>query len=65
MRVFVPKGKNNMFISNEIITENTYAAFFGFSIMGWEVVFYEGEPPKELSREDVVLLIIFPYTNLG
>lgn len=55
MRVFVPKGKNNMFISNEIITENTYAAFFGFSIMGWEVVFYEGEPPKGLSREDVVL----------
>lgn len=55
MRVFVPKGKNTMFISNEIITENTYVAFFGFSIMGWEVVFYEGDPPKGLSREDVVI----------
>lgn len=55
MRVFIPKGKNNLFISNEIITENTYAAFFGFSVMGWEVVFYEGDPPERLSREDVVV----------
>jgi hypothetical protein len=55
MRVFIPKGKNNLFISNEIITENTYAAFFGFSVMGWEVVFYEGEPPTGLHREDIVV----------
>lgn len=55
MRVFIPKGKNNLFISNEIITENTYAAFFGFSVMGWEVVFYEGNPPENLSREDIVV----------
>lgn len=55
MRVFVPKGKNGLFISNEIITECTYAAFFGFSTMGWEVVFYEGDPPQGLSRHDVVI----------
>lgn len=56
MRVFIPKGKNSLFISNEIITENTYAAFFGFSIMGWEVVFYESAfPPEDLLREDVVV----------
>lgn len=55
MRVFVPKGKNSLFISNEIITENIYAAFFGFSIFGWEIIFYEGDPPKNLSREDIVI----------
>lgn len=55
MRVFVPKGKNGLFISNEIITECTYAAFFGFSTMGWEVVFYEGDPPQGLTRDDVVI----------
>lgn len=69
MRVFVPKGKNNLFISNEIITENTYAAFFGFSVMGWEICFYEGNPPENLSREDVVIGFItqikMALINLG
>ncbi len=45
MRVFIPKGNSELFLSKEIITENTYAAFYGFSAMGWEVVFYEGLPP--------------------
>lgn len=69
MRVFIPKGKNNLFISNEIITENTYIAFFGFSIMGWEVVFYEGTPPEGLNREDIVVGFITQVkkglSNLG
>lgn len=55
MRVFIPKGNSDLFISKEIITENTYAAFYGFSAMGWEVVFYEGNPPEGLSRADVVV----------
>lgn len=69
MRVFIPKGKNNLFLSNEIITENTYAAFFGFSVMGWEICFYEGNPPENLSREDIVVGYITQVkqalTNLG
>lgn len=55
MRVFVPKGTNHLFISKEIITENTFVAFYGFSVLGWEVVFYEGNPPEGLSRDDVVI----------
>jgi hypothetical protein len=55
MRVFVAKGTNHLFINKEIITESTYQAFYGFSVMGWEVVFYEGDPPVGLSREDVVV----------
>lgn len=55
MRVFVPKGNNHLFRSNEILSENTFSAFYGFSILGWEVIFYEGNPPEGLSREDVVL----------
>lgn len=55
MRVFIPKGNNGIFISNEVLNENCYAAFYGFSAMGWEVVFYEDTPPTGLSREDVVV----------
>ena len=55
MRLFVPKGTNHLFLNKEIITESTYNAFYGFSVMGWEVVFYEGNPPTGLSREDVVV----------
>lgn len=69
MRVFIPKGKNNLFISNEIITENTYIAFFGFSIMGWEIIFYEGMPPEGLNREDIIVGFITQVkkglSNLG
>ena len=56
-------------ISKEIITEATYSAFWGFSTMGWEVVFYEGNPPTGLSREDVVLgwitQVKMAISNLG
>ncbi len=55
MRVFVPKGKNQWFVSNEITSENTYIAFFGFSVLGWEVVFYEEKPPTGILKEDVVI----------
>lgn len=55
MRVFIPKGNTDTFISKEIVSENAYAAFYGFSTMGWEVVFYEGNPPEGLSREDIVV----------
>lgn len=55
MRAFIPKGKTQQFISNEITSENAYAAYYGFSTLGWEVVFYEGNPPENLSRGDVVV----------
>lgn len=55
MRVFIAKGNSDCFISKEIITESTYAAFYGFSTMGWEVIFYEGNPPTGLSRDDIVV----------
>jgi hypothetical protein len=55
MRVFIPKGKTQHFISNEITSENAYCAYYGFSTLGWEVVFYEGNPPEGLFRSDVVV----------
>lgn len=55
MRVFIPKGTTQQFISKEITSENAYSAYYGFSTMGWEVVFYEGNPPEGLSRNDVVV----------
>ena len=55
MRVFIAKKTNHLFLNNEIITESTYAAFYGFSVLGWEVVFFEGLPPEGLSREDIVV----------
>lgn len=55
MRAFIAKGNTDLFISKEIITENTYAAFYGFSAMGWEIEFFEGDPPMGLHRDDVVV----------
>lgn len=55
MRVFIAKGNADGFISNEIITESTYAAFYGFSMLGWEIIFYDGNPPEGLTREDIVV----------
>lgn len=72
MRVFVPKSKNNtFFISDqpEILTEPMFCAYFGFSMMGAEIVFYDGNPPEGLSREDVVVGFIsqikMALRNLG
>jgi len=33
MRVFIARG-TDQFTSNEMCTESTYAAFYGFSLMG-------------------------------
>lgn len=69
MRVFIPKGKSHHFISNEISSEPAFVAYYGFSMMGWEVVFYEGNPPTDLSRGDVVVGFIgqvrTAWENLG
>ncbi len=55
MRVFIPKGSHDI-ISKEILNENCFAAYYGFSLMGWEVVFYDiNELPTGLSRSDVVV----------
>lgn len=56
MRVFIPKGRNTEFISNEINSVNAFAAFTGFSILGAEIVFYDSYSiPEITSREDVVV----------
>lgn len=55
MRVFIPKGSHD-FISKEVLNENCFAAFAGFSLMGWEVIFYDSkEQPQNLLRSDVVV----------
>lgn len=56
MRVFIARG-TDQFTSNEICTESTYAAFYGFSLMGAEIVFFDAKdgPPDGLSREDIVV----------
>jgi hypothetical protein len=55
MRVFIPKGSHD-FISKEVLNENCFAAFSGFSLMGWEVIFYDAkEQPDNLLRSDVVV----------
>ena len=51
MRVFIPKDS----ITKEIGNINFFTAYEGFSKMGWEVCFYEKEPPSDLMRSDVVV----------
>jgi len=55
MRVYIAKGNSDLFISKEIISESTYAAFYGFSVMGWDIEFFESNPPEGLTRADVVV----------
>jgi hypothetical protein len=58
MRVFIPKTKNNKFFVTpepEILSENSYKAYFGFAMCGCEIAFYEDMPPTGLSREDVIV----------
>lgn len=56
MRVFIAKG-TDQFISNEICTESTYAAFYGFSLMGAEIIFFDAKegPPEGLMRSDIIV----------
>ncbi len=55
-RVFIAKG-SDQFLSKEIITESTYSAFYGFSMMGAEIVFFDAKenPPEGLQRDDIVV----------
>lgn len=65
MRVFIPKDK----ITKEIVNVNFFTAYEGFQKMGWEICFYEKEPPSNLMRGDVVVGYIDQVqkalTNLG
>jgi hypothetical protein len=55
-RAFLLKGKNQYFDSNEFVSENVFCAFYGFSILGWEIVpFYVDAIPEDLKRSDVVV----------
>jgi len=55
-RVFVARG-TQQFTSTEICTESTYSAFYGFSLMGCEIIFFDADegPPKGLGRTDIVV----------
>lgn len=56
MRVFIPRGRNEIFLNEgEIVNENCYAAYFGFSALGYEIEFYENNPPEHLFRSDIVV----------
>lgn len=48
-RVFIQK-KNG-----EFINVNAYNAYFGFEQMGFEIHFYEGNPPIGLNKSDIVV----------
>ena len=56
MRVFIARGTDS-FLSNEICTESTYSAFYGFSLMGAEIVFFDAKegPPEGLLRSDIIV----------
>lgn len=56
MRVYIARG-TDQFTSTEICTESTYAAFYGFSLMGAEIVFFDAKegPPEGLLRSDIIV----------
>lgn len=55
-RVFLLKGNNQYFQSEEYVSENVFCAFYGFSILGWETIpFKSDEIPDELRSGDVVV----------
>lgn len=55
-RAFILKGNNQYFHSNEFVSENVFCAFYGFSILGWEIVpFYADAIPEDLNQFDVVV----------
>jgi len=55
-RVFIARGTDK-FLSDEICTESTYAAFYGFALMGCEICFFDAKegPPEGLHRSDIVV----------
>lgn len=55
-RAFLLKGKNQYFNADEFVSENVFCAFYGFSIIGWEIVpFYADAIPEDLRQSDVVV----------
>lgn len=55
-RAFLLKGKNQYFDSKEFVSENVFCAFYGFSILGWEIVpFCSDDIPEDLKQSDVVV----------
>lgn len=48
-RVFIQKE------NGEFVNENAYNAYFGFMKLGYEIEFYEENPPEGLSRTDIVI----------
>lgn len=48
-RVYIQKSEG------EFVNENASAAYFGFYKLGYEILFYEDEPPIGLSRTDIVV----------
>ena len=48
-RVFIQQEKGNF------INENMFNAYLGFLQMGFEIQYYEGSPPKNLNRSDIVV----------
>lgn len=51
MRVFIPKGSHDI-ISKEILNENCFAAYYGFSLMGWD------NPNEERNKNIINQLIL-------
>jgi hypothetical protein len=55
-RAFLLKGNNQYFQSDEFVSENVFCAFYGFSILGWEIIpFTSKELPEDIRRGDVVV----------
>lgn len=64
-RAFLLKGKNQYFNSDEFVSENVFCAFYGFSILGWEIIpFYADDIPKDIKRSDVVVAGISTFKRV-
>ena len=55
-RAFLLKGNNQYFQSDEFVSENVFCAFYGFSILGWEIIpFTSDNLPEDIRRGDIVV----------
>lgn len=48
-RVFILKK------DGEFVNENNYVAYYGFVKLGYEIHFFEGDPPENIGRGDIVV----------
>ncbi len=65
-RAFLLKGKNQYFNSDEFVSENVFSAFYGFSILGWEIIpFYSDNIPEDLKRSDIVVAGIGTFKKVN